>query len=108
MSRHLSVGKNICLKIFFWILIYLNFRGRYTFHNYSNRLAAKLYARKAAKVIKRLKESEFGLNAFIAETYQSCGGQVIPPRKYFELIYKLVTDAGGVKIADEVQVGFGR
>lgn len=86
----------------------LTVRGRYTYHNYSNRLAAKLFARKAEKVIKRLKDSEFGLNAFIAETYQSCGGQVIPPRKYFELIYKMVTKAEGVKIADEVQVGFGR
>uniref|UniRef100_A0A336KSD8 CSON014491 protein n=1 Tax=Culicoides sonorensis TaxID=179676 RepID=A0A336KSD8_CULSO len=84
------------------------YRGPYTFHNYSNRLAAKLYARKAAKVIKELKKSEHGLNVFIAETYQSCGGQVIPPRKYFELIYKLVDEAGGIKIADEVQVGFGR
>ncbi len=45
---------------------------------------------------------------FICESLISCGGQVIPPDGYFETVYKHVRQAGGVCIADEVQVGFGR
>uniref|UniRef100_A0A3Q0T129 Ethanolamine-phosphate phospho-lyase n=1 Tax=Amphilophus citrinellus TaxID=61819 RepID=A0A3Q0T129_AMPCI len=39
---------------------------------------------------------------------QSCGGQVIPPVGYFQQVAQHVREAGGVFIADEVQVGFGR
>lgn len=94
--------------------------------------------------------------AFIAESLQSCGGQVIPPQGYFQQVaqyvpklmqrlfhahtlesaflnffsesssewvtnlslslhpwiflplYRHVREAGGIFIADEVQVGFGR
>lgn len=46
--------------------------------------------------------------AFIAESLLGCGGQVIPPRDYFKTAYHHVREAGGVCIADEVQVGFGR
>lgn len=46
--------------------------------------------------------------AFIAESLISCGGQVIPPTNYFKTAFKAVRDAGGICIADEVQVGFGR
>ncbi|XP_056600358.1 ethanolamine-phosphate phospho-lyase [Triplophysa dalaica] len=46
--------------------------------------------------------------AFIAESLQSCGGQVIPPVGYFQKVAQHVRQAGGIFIADEVQVGFGR
>ena len=46
--------------------------------------------------------------AFIAETYQSVGGQLIPPNDYIRLSYQYVSDSGGLNIADEVQTGFGR
>ncbi|XP_033111298.1 ethanolamine-phosphate phospho-lyase-like isoform X2 [Anneissia japonica] len=46
--------------------------------------------------------------AFIAESLQSCGGQIIPPPDYFKNVFKYVHEAGGVCILDEVQVGFGR
>ncbi len=45
---------------------------------------------------------------FIAESLLGCGGQVIPPEGYFARAYEHVRAAGGVCIADEVQVGFGR
>jgi 4-aminobutyrate aminotransferase-like enzyme/Ser/Thr protein kinase RdoA (MazF antagonist) len=45
---------------------------------------------------------------FITESLLSCGGQVIPPRKYFETAFKHVRAAGGLCITDEVQVGLGR
>ncbi|MCH7974988.1 MAG: aminotransferase class III-fold pyridoxal phosphate-dependent enzyme [Bacteroidetes bacterium] len=45
---------------------------------------------------------------FICESLLGCGGQVIPPEGYFETAYRHVRSAGGLCIADEVQVGFGR
>lgn len=45
---------------------------------------------------------------FIAESYLGVGGQVILPPNYLRGAYDAVRAAGGVCIADEVQVGFGR
>ncbi len=45
---------------------------------------------------------------FITESLLSCGGQVIPPKGYFETAFRHVRNAGGLCIADEVQTGFGR
>jgi 4-aminobutyrate aminotransferase-like enzyme/Ser/Thr protein kinase RdoA (MazF antagonist) len=45
---------------------------------------------------------------FISETLLSCGGQIELPRDYLHEVYTRVRDTGGVCIADEVQVGFGR
>jgi len=49
-----------------------------------------------------------GLAAFIAETLPSVAGQIVLPRCYLAEAYRHVRAAGGVCIADEVQVGFGR
>lgn len=49
-----------------------------------------------------------GVGAFIMESLLSCGGQVLPPAGYLTRVYAAVRAAGGVCIADEVQVGFGR
>jgi hypothetical protein len=46
--------------------------------------------------------------AFIAESIQGVGGQVVYPPGYLKAVYERVRAAGGVCIADEVQVGFGR
>lgn len=49
-----------------------------------------------------------GLAAFIAETLPSVGGQIVLPAGYLAAAYEHVREHGGVCIADEVQVGFGR
>jgi 4-aminobutyrate aminotransferase-like enzyme len=46
--------------------------------------------------------------AYIAETLPSVAGQIVFPSGYLAETYKHVRAAGGVCIADEVQVGFGR
>lgn len=48
------------------------------------------------------------VGAFIAESILGCGGQIVLPEGYLEAAYAHVRAAGGVCIADEVQVGFGR
>ena len=45
---------------------------------------------------------------FIAETIPSVGGQVFLPDGYLSAVYDAVRARGGLCIADEVQVGFGR
>ena len=49
-----------------------------------------------------------GPAAFLAETLPSVGGQIVLPPGYLAEAYRHVRAAGGVCIADEVQVGFGR
>ncbi|MFO7714987.1 aminotransferase class III-fold pyridoxal phosphate-dependent enzyme [Desulfosarcina sp.] len=46
--------------------------------------------------------------AFICESMLGCGGQVLLPEGYLQAAFEHVRTAGGVCIADEVQVGFGR
>jgi len=60
------------------------------------------------EIVDSLVANEQGIAAYIAESFQSCGGQIIPPDGYLNKVYEIVRDAGGVCIADEVQVGFGR
>lgn len=46
--------------------------------------------------------------AFFAESLVGTGGQIVYPEGYLKGVYKAVRTAGGICIADEVQVGFGR
>ncbi len=48
------------------------------------------------------------LAGFIAETFPSVGGQIIPPDGYLAGVYRRIRAAGGLCIADEVQTGLGR
>jgi 4-aminobutyrate aminotransferase-like enzyme/Ser/Thr protein kinase RdoA (MazF antagonist) len=61
------------------------------------------YARHVAEILKQVKPG-----AFIAESLPSVGGQIVLPPEYLREVYQNVRAAGGVCIADEVQVGFGR
>ncbi|MGR3615486.1 MAG: aminotransferase class III-fold pyridoxal phosphate-dependent enzyme [Paracoccaceae bacterium] len=58
--------------------------------------------------IHALRDRGHGLAGFIAETFPSVGGQIIPPKGYLAAVYKRIRAAGGVCIADEVQTGLGR
>ncbi|WP_158557942.1 aminotransferase class III-fold pyridoxal phosphate-dependent enzyme [Spongiactinospora gelatinilytica] len=46
--------------------------------------------------------------AFFAESLQSCGGQIVYPDGYLRTAFEHVRQAGGVCVADEIQVGLGR
>lgn len=45
---------------------------------------------------------------FIAEPIQGVGGFITPPKEYFPTVEKIVRNAGGLFISDEVQTGWGR
>ncbi|MFT4664223.1 MAG: 4-aminobutyrate aminotransferase-like enzyme/Ser/Thr protein kinase RdoA (MazF antagonist) [Gammaproteobacteria bacterium] len=75
---------------------------------YRNENAAEQYANHAKLAIEKIKGEGRNIAGFIAESILSCGGQVILPLGYLAAIYEMVRTEGGLCIADEVQVGFGR
>ena len=66
------------------------------------------YATHVSEAIAEIQAKGRGVSAFLAESIVSCGGQIDLPDNYLKLAYEAVRKAGGVCIADEVQVGFGR
>lgn len=66
------------------------------------------YARHVGEVVNHLRTQGRGTTAFIAETMPSVGGQIVFPQGYLVEAYRHIRAAGGVCIADEVQVGFAR
>ncbi|ADB50671.1 aminotransferase class III-fold pyridoxal phosphate-dependent enzyme [Conexibacter woesei] len=66
------------------------------------------YARDVEARVAELAAAGTGPAAFFAESLQSCGGQIVYPDGYLRAAFDAVRAAGGVCVADEVQVGFGR
>jgi 4-aminobutyrate aminotransferase-like enzyme/Ser/Thr protein kinase RdoA (MazF antagonist) len=70
--------------------------------------SAQAYAESVKDTIAQLYESGKKPGAFICESLQGVAGQIIMPDGYLSAVYQHIRKAGGVCIADEVQVGFGR
>ncbi len=70
--------------------------------------AAERYASAVDGAIERIRARGGRIAGFIAETFPSVGGQIIPPTGYLPAVYARIRAAGGVCIADEVQTGLGR
>ncbi|WP_171118668.1 aminotransferase class III-fold pyridoxal phosphate-dependent enzyme [Ruegeria sp. HKCCA5463] len=69
---------------------------------------AQRFADLVDPAIAALRDRGQGVAGFIAETFPSVGGQIIPPKGYLPAVYEKIRAAGGVCIADEVQTGLGR
>ena len=69
---------------------------------------AQKYADLVDEALDRISARGGKLAGFIAETFPSVGGQIIPPKGYLPAVYEKIRNAGGVCIADEVQTGLGR
>ncbi|MBC7349974.1 MAG: aminotransferase class III-fold pyridoxal phosphate-dependent enzyme [Candidatus Aminicenantes bacterium] len=69
---------------------------------------AEKYAAEVKKLVKRLQAENKKLVGMIAESIMSCAGQVFFPSRFLKKAFEIVRSAGGITIADEVQVGFGR
>ena len=82
-----------------------DYRGQYR-RQESN--PGELYAKQVAQHIATLTAQGESIAGFIAETFPSVGGQIIPPNNYLSNVYQYVREAGGICIADEVQTGLGR
>ena len=74
----------------------------------SDKEAGAKYAIDVKRIIDQIKSEGKGISAFICETLLGVGGQIPLPDGYLKKVYAYVKEAGGLNIADEVQVGFGR
>jgi len=81
------------------------YRGRYSVQGDDLSLP---YIEDVEQMLKQLELQGKQVGAYICESLQGVAGQIIMPEGYLKGVYKAVRKAGGVCIADEVQVGFGR
>lgn len=81
------------------------YRGAY---QYGDARAGEKYAESVLGILNELKQNNKGAAAFICETLLGVGGQIPLPDGYLKKVYEHVRAFGGLCIADEVQVGFGR
>ena len=79
------------------------FRGQYR-----GERCAEQYAKEVQEAIDRIQWRNRNSFAFISEALMGCGGQLILPEGFLQKAFELVKKAGGLCIADEVQIGFGR
>ena len=79
------------------------FRGKYR-----GQKALNGYVDELKEILLSIKKQGKQLSAFVVEPIMGCGGQVILPDEFLKRSFELVRDAGGICIADEVQIGFGR
>jgi 4-aminobutyrate aminotransferase-like enzyme/Ser/Thr protein kinase RdoA (MazF antagonist) len=70
--------------------------------------AGSKYAAAVSPAMELLSANGEPVAAFLAESILSCGGQVVSPDGFLAEAYRRIRAEGGVCIADEVQVGFGR
>ncbi|MBX2874178.1 MAG: aminotransferase class III-fold pyridoxal phosphate-dependent enzyme [Saprospiraceae bacterium] len=70
--------------------------------------AGQQYAKHIQELISSVQAKEKSIAGFICESILSCGGQIVLPNGFLPTAYSAVRSAGGLCIADEVQVGFGR
>jgi len=77
-------------------------------YRYGDPVAGAKYAEHVHILVEQLQAQGRPPAAFICESLLGCGGQIVLPPRYFREAYHHVREAGGVCIADEVQVGFGR
>ena len=66
------------------------------------------YAQEVERVLAEMDGERGTPAAFFCEPLLGCGGQIVPPDGYLSRAYRHIRKAGGVCVADEVQVGFGR
>jgi 4-aminobutyrate aminotransferase-like enzyme len=66
------------------------------------------YATEVAEAIDQLASNGEQLGGFIAEPVYGNAGGVLLPDGYLDAVYRAVRASGGLCVADEVQVGYGR
>ncbi|MBN2415144.1 aminotransferase class III-fold pyridoxal phosphate-dependent enzyme [bacterium] len=73
-----------------------------------DREAGRKYAEDVERAVRDITAKNRKPAAFIVEPLMGCGGQIVLPNRYLMHAFAYVRKAGGLCIADEVQIGFGR
>jgi 4-aminobutyrate aminotransferase-like enzyme len=77
-------------------------------HRGADESVGEAYADSVGELCDRLTAEGRPPALFIVEPIIGCGGQIVPPPGYLRRAFEHVRRAGGLCIADEVQVGMGR
>jgi len=64
------------------------YRGKYRDVDFPGSDLGKMYADEISGIIKKAHDDGRSIAAFIAESLQSCGGQIIPPDNYLRNVYR--------------------
>ncbi len=80
-----------------------SFRGKYRGEDCGDR-----YIDEVITAVNNIQDNDKKVSAFISEALMGCGGQLILPEGFLQKAFELVKKDGGLCIADEVQIGFGR
>ncbi|MEZ4273092.1 MAG: aminotransferase class III-fold pyridoxal phosphate-dependent enzyme [Myxococcota bacterium] len=81
------------------------YRGR---HRHPEPSLGMTYAGYVERGIEVLAQKSHAVAGMFCESLLSCGGQIVLPAGYLQAAFSSVRQAGGLCVADEVQVGFGR
>lgn len=84
------------------------YRGIHRNPEHSEEELGAMYAQEVSDVVQQTANEGRGICLFLAESLQSCAGQVFLPKGYLKPVYESIRAAGGLCLADEVQTGFGR
>ena len=79
------------------------YRGKYR-----GKGSGRQYVQEVQNKIAAIQDKGGMVSAFISEALMGCGGQMILPEGFLKESFTKVKKAGGVCIADEIQIGFGR
>ena len=79
------------------------YRGKYKGAEWSEQ-----YVQEVQNAIAEIQSTGKNVSAFIVEALMGCGGQLLLPKGFLKESFAKVKNAGGVCIADEIQIGFGR
>jgi 4-aminobutyrate aminotransferase-like enzyme len=80
-----------------------SFRGKYRGEDCGDR-----YIDEVITAVNNIQDNDKKVSAFISEALMGCGGQLILPEGFLQKAFELVKKDGGLCIADEIQIGFGR
>ncbi|MFC2133597.1 aminotransferase class III-fold pyridoxal phosphate-dependent enzyme [Bacteroidota bacterium] len=81
------------------------YRGKYRLDETN---PGEKYAAEVKRILDEMESKNIKVGGYIVESLLGVGGNMLLPYNYLKEVYKHVRNAGGVCIADEVQVGFGR
>tara|TARA_B110000014_G_C20125824_1_gene599612 strand:+ start:2239 stop:3519 length:1281 start_codon:yes stop_codon:yes gene_type:complete len=101
--KHNGPGGNGAPNFVYTIPIPDSFRGKYRGVD-----CGEKYAQEVQATINEIQIKGKKVSTFIVEALMGCGGQLILPKGFLKQAFNLVRAAGGVCIADEIQIGFGR
>ena len=101
--KHNGPGGNGAPDFVYTLPISDSFCGKYL-----GKDCGEKYAQEVQAAINEIQKKGNKVSTFIAEALMGCGGQLILPKGFLKKAFDLVRAAGGVCIADEIQIGFGR